>query len=277
MTAVELRHIQGLRGVSRINETEYQYHAVIDDLKQASILIRSNSKEIVNQQQVVFDSLWNKAISARKRIEELQRLETRLKVGSEDGIKEENYNIENTIHRILENINGLGQTEVKTLGKEEITAQDANYNKGAQQSTPKKLQLWSNSSGSEYAIRLEGESNFLATTKESPKTQYTDLVEEVDYLEDLKYDWEYTLKQWTSNHNHYDGNSGKDSESSFRFHEQTPVNNNEYDKIGNNKKNFKCRFCKLTFHGQSLRRKHEQAWHSSRYSEIKKTTTRNQK
>jgi hypothetical protein len=57
MTAVELRHIQGLRGVSRVNETEYQYHAVIDDLKQASILIRSNSKEIVNQQQAVFDSL----------------------------------------------------------------------------------------------------------------------------------------------------------------------------------------------------------------------------
>jgi hypothetical protein len=64
------------------------------------------------------------------------------------------------------------------------------------------LQLLSNSSGSEYAIFLEGESNFLAATKESPSTQYTDLVEEADYLEDLKYDWEYTLKQWISNHNH---------------------------------------------------------------------------
>src|ERR1051326_669508 len=115
MTAVDLRHIQGLRGVSRINETEYQYHAVIDDLKQDSILIRSNSKEIVNQQQVVFDSLWNKAISARERIEELQHVEMRLKVGPEDGIKEENYNIENTIHRILENINGFGQTDRKSV------------------------------------------------------------------------------------------------------------------------------------------------------------------
>jgi hypothetical protein len=202
MTAVDLRHIQGLRGVSRINETEYQYHAVIDDVKQDSILIRSNSKEIVNQQQVVFDSLWNKAISARERIEELQHVEMRLKVGTKDGIEEENYNIENTIHHILENINGLGQTEAKTLGKREIITQDPNYNKGAQQLTPKKLQLWSNSSGSEYAICLEGESNFLATTKESPSTQYTNLVEEADYLEDLKYNWEYTLKQWTSNHNH---------------------------------------------------------------------------
>jgi hypothetical protein len=203
MTAVDLRHIQGLKGVSRINETEYQYHVVIDDLKQDSILIRSNSKEIVNQQQVVFESLWNKAIPARERIEELQHVEMRLKVGPEDGIKTENYNIENKIHRILENINGFGQTEVKTLGKEkEIITQDPNYNKGAQQPTPKKLQLWSNSSGSEYAICLEGESNFFATTRESPSTQYSDLIEEADYFEDLKYDWEYTLKQWISNHNH---------------------------------------------------------------------------
>jgi hypothetical protein len=203
MTAVDLRHIKGLKGVSRINETEYQYHVVIDDLKQDSILIRSNSKEIVNQQQVVFESLWNKAIPARERIEELQHVEMRLEVGPEDGIKTENYNIENKIHRILENINGFGQIEVKTLGKEkEIITQDPNYNKGAQQPTPKKLQLWSNSSGSEYAICLEGESNFFATTRESPSTQYTDLIEEADYFEDLKYDWEYTLKQWISNHNH---------------------------------------------------------------------------
>jgi hypothetical protein len=201
MKAVDLRHIQGLKGVSRINETEYQYHVVIDDLKQDSILIRSNSKEIVNQQQVVFESLWNKAIPARERIEELQHVEMRLKVRPEDGIKEENYNIENTIHHIFENINGFGQTEVKTLGKEkEIITQDPNYNKGAQQLTTKKLQLWSNSSGNEYAICLEGESNFLAATKESPSTHYTELVEEADYLEDLKYDWVYTLKQWTSNH-----------------------------------------------------------------------------
>jgi hypothetical protein len=40
----------------------------------------------------VFDSLWNKAISARERIEELQHLEMRLKVGPENVIKEENHN-----------------------------------------------------------------------------------------------------------------------------------------------------------------------------------------
>jgi hypothetical protein len=201
MRAVELRHIQGLKGVFRVNETEYQYNAVLDDTKRAAILIRSSSKEIVNQQQAVFNALWNKAIRAKERIEELQRVEMRHKE-PEGGIKEENYNIEKMIYHVLENINGLEQTKAKTLRKDEIITRDVNYKIETQQPIPKKLQLWSNSSGSEYAIRLKGESNFLAATKESPSTQYTDLVEEADYLEDIKYDWDYTLKYWTSNRNH---------------------------------------------------------------------------
>jgi len=100
------------------------------------------------------------------------------------------------------------------------------------------LQLWSNSFGSECAIRLKGESNFLAATKES-LTQYTDVVE-VDYLEDIKYDWDYTLKHWISNRYHHEKDSGKDDEGSFD--EQTCVNNSASDKIANNKKKFKCRF-----------------------------------
>jgi hypothetical protein len=195
MTAVELRHMQGLRGVSRINEAEYQYHAVIDDLKQASILISSNSKEIVNQQQVVFDSLWNMAIPAKERIEELQRVEMSLKEGPEDGIREENYNNEKMIRHVLERINGLEQPRIRN----EIISY---YKNEIQQSISKKLQLWSNSSRSEYAIRLKGESNILAATNESPSIQYTVLVEEADYLEDTRYNWSYTLKHWTSNRFH---------------------------------------------------------------------------
>jgi hypothetical protein len=203
MTAVELRHIQGLRGVSRVNETEYQYHAVIDDLKQASILIRSNSKEIVNQQQAVFDSLWNKAIPANERIKELQHVETSLKV-PEDGIKEENYNTEKMIRHVLEKINGLEQPRIRN----ELISY---YKNEIQQSISKKLQLWSNSSSREYAIRLKGESNILAATNESPSIQYTVLVEEADYLEDTRYTWSYTLKHWTSNRFHNDKDSSQNS------------------------------------------------------------------
>jgi hypothetical protein len=129
---------------------------------------------------------------------------------SEDELNKENHDFEETIHNILENINGLEQPKVKTLRKEEIITQDSNNNKRAQWLKHKKLQLWSNSPGSEYAIRLKGESNFLAATKESPLTQYTNLVEEADYLEDMRYNWGYTLKHWTSNRYHNDKDSSQD-------------------------------------------------------------------
>ena len=58
----------------------------------------------------------------------------------------------------------------------------------------RKIQLWSDPSASEYVICLDGESGVLAgTTANITTAQYTNLVE-VDYLEDLKYDWKYTLK-----------------------------------------------------------------------------------
>ena len=58
----------------------------------------------------------------------------------------------------------------------------------------KKIQLWSNESKNEYAIRLEGESELLAATKTN--IRYIVLVDESEYLEDLKYNWSYTLKTW---------------------------------------------------------------------------------
>ena len=58
----------------------------------------------------------------------------------------------------------------------------------------KKIQLWSDQSKNEYAIRLEGSGGLLASTKTN--IQYTELVDESEYLEDLKYNWSYTLKAW---------------------------------------------------------------------------------
>lgn len=70
-----------------------------------------------------------------------------------------------------------------------IITQNPDYNKYPHHLHPKKIQLWSDSSNSKYAIRLEGEPDFLAGTTENVTTaQCTDLVEEVDYLEDLNYD-----------------------------------------------------------------------------------------
>src|SRR5437867_784310 len=68
-------------------------------------------------------------------------------------------------------------------------------------SSNRKIQLWSNHSLTEFAIRLDTDSGFLATTNKdkSTATQFTNFLEEVDYFEDLKYDWKYTLKHWSSN------------------------------------------------------------------------------
>jgi hypothetical protein len=64
----------------------------------------------------------------------------------------------------------------------------------------KKMQLWSNHSKSEYAIRLEGRSEFPATTSQNAKLRYTELIDESYYLEDFEYDWDYTLRHWIKNY-----------------------------------------------------------------------------
>jgi hypothetical protein len=72
MKTVQLRHVEGSKGVFRVNETEYQCNVALDDSKHVAVLIRSNLKEVVSQQQIVFDVLWDKATPAEQRIIEMQ-------------------------------------------------------------------------------------------------------------------------------------------------------------------------------------------------------------
>ena len=147
MKLVELRHIEGIKGIVRINEVEYQSNLAIQETKLASILFRSSFKKILNVQQHVFDKLWNTAIPAERRIKEIE-----IEVGVEDSRNKESH---------------------------------------------KMIQLWTNQDQNQYAIRLEGKSDLLAATNQN--ALYTDLVEESDYLEELEYDWEYTLKHSINN------------------------------------------------------------------------------
>ena len=75
----------------------------------------------------------------------------------------------------------------------------------------KKLQLWSDPSRSEYVICLEDFTDTLAATCEnvSKRSQYIHLIEESDFLEDLQYDWKYTLKHWIGNRDHCDHSSNE--------------------------------------------------------------------
>jgi two-component system, OmpR family, sensor histidine kinase VicK len=71
MELVELRHLEGVQGNFGVSESEYMATATLDREKAVPILIYSNVKQIVKQQQYVFQTLWSKAISAEQRIQEI--------------------------------------------------------------------------------------------------------------------------------------------------------------------------------------------------------------
>ena len=71
--ADELRHLDGIKGNFMISESEYLAPITSDERsKPAVIIIFSNVKEIVEHQQYVFDTFWNKAIPADRRITEIE-------------------------------------------------------------------------------------------------------------------------------------------------------------------------------------------------------------
>jgi two-component system sensor histidine kinase VicK len=67
-----VRHLDGVQGNFGVSETEYLASATLDKEKVVPLLIYSNVKQIVKQQQYVFQTLWNKSIPAEQRIEEIE-------------------------------------------------------------------------------------------------------------------------------------------------------------------------------------------------------------
>jgi two-component system, OmpR family, sensor histidine kinase VicK len=74
MTMVdELRHLEGIKGNFMLSETEYLSPIILFEKgKVASQIVYSNLAQIVEQQQYFFDTLWNKAVPAKDRINELE-------------------------------------------------------------------------------------------------------------------------------------------------------------------------------------------------------------
>jgi two-component system, OmpR family, sensor histidine kinase VicK len=69
----ELRHLDGIKGNFMISEEEYLAPLILFEKgKIAPQIIYSNVREIVEQQQYIFDNLWNNAISAKDRIREIE-------------------------------------------------------------------------------------------------------------------------------------------------------------------------------------------------------------
>ena len=69
----EVRHLDGIKGNFMISEIEYLAPATShEETKLSSLIIYSNVREIVEHQQYVFETLWNKSMAAEKRIRELE-------------------------------------------------------------------------------------------------------------------------------------------------------------------------------------------------------------
>jgi len=89
----DLRHLDGIKGNFMISESEYLVPIVpFNKEKIASQIIYSNVKEIVDQHQYMFDTLWSKAVLADHRIKEIEEgvesIRTRLLEDQDEIIKE---------------------------------------------------------------------------------------------------------------------------------------------------------------------------------------------
>jgi len=68
----ELRHLDGVKGNFSVSEKEYTASATLEEATLLQQVIYSNVKEIVEQQQYLFEGFWNRAIPAETKIKELE-------------------------------------------------------------------------------------------------------------------------------------------------------------------------------------------------------------
>jgi two-component system, OmpR family, sensor histidine kinase VicK len=74
LTFSEIRHLNGIKGNFEVaDEKEYVALATLQKAQPIPHLILSNIPEIVEQQQFIFDMLWNKAIPAKQVIKEIEQ------------------------------------------------------------------------------------------------------------------------------------------------------------------------------------------------------------
>jgi two-component system, OmpR family, sensor histidine kinase VicK len=71
-TVDELRHLDGVKGGMVVSESEYMATTILEKSKPPTEVIYSNVREVVEQGQYIFDTLWRSAISAEKKIKEIE-------------------------------------------------------------------------------------------------------------------------------------------------------------------------------------------------------------
>lgn len=116
----------------------------------------------------------------------------------------------------------------------------------------KKIQLWTNDDGNEYAIRLlldhdikEDRIEFITST--NPNEIYTHPIAESDHIENLKHGWDYALRELIENYKKelYQKDFSKDEY--MHFIKLIPFH--------------KCTYCNTRFPNEEEKKDHELNWH----------------
>ncbi|MEM3095064.1 MAG: hypothetical protein QXX64_05445 [Nitrososphaera sp.] len=138
----------------------------------------------------------------------------------------------------------------------------------------RKIQLWSNAQGKEFAVRLSSDHDFRAVS--NPAAKYTKLVEEADYFSDMDYDWRYLLEHWRGVKNGNvkllpddDGDGKNPHPAAFDLPDVDDVSavkkpNGRGAKREKPKPLLKCRYCMLSYNSEKERHEHEVTWHAEK-------------
>ncbi|HET7390269.1 MAG TPA: HAMP domain-containing sensor histidine kinase [Nitrososphaeraceae archaeon] len=99
----ELRHLNGVKGGIAVSESEYMATTILEEAKPLTQVIFSSVKEVVEQGQYIFDTLWNMATPAGQKIRELEEgvvpIRSRL-VSKQDEIIEEISRLNNSADQL---------------------------------------------------------------------------------------------------------------------------------------------------------------------------------
>lgn len=131
----------------------------------------------------------------------------------------------------------------------------------------KRIQLWSDEKEKEFAICFSG-ANGAFFTRTNPHAQYVKMVEEAEYVEGEKYDWEFMLAKWIEGRN---GNGITTwvphipdgiSHTQPREAISQKAEKRKRKKYTKQTATLKCRFCGLMYVSERERDGHEKEWHT---------------
>lgn len=133
----------------------------------------------------------------------------------------------------------------------------------------RKIQLWSDVRGEEFAVRLSNEQDFRAVS--NPAANYTKLVDEGEHFDDMSYDWKYLLEHWSGVKNGsiklFDENNEKERPITTDLEDVAGnafVNQGKKGRNKSGKPLLKCRYCMLSYNSEKEKSAHELAWHSAK-------------